>query len=157
MFRSDKLAENGHAIAVEEAPADSEDDEEEHGHEQGGRVTHAEEGRQKQERTDRADKDTTADIRTHPAVGEPASEHRADDSGELPINDRGDPRLALAKVEAFAEDVRHPVAHDPCRHGGQGEVNHKKQEAGIAEERADGRACGRTGRCLLGRRSVAQE
>ena len=69
MLRPDELAEDGHAIAVKEAPPEPKDDEEEHGYEEGGRVTHAEEGRQEEERADRADKDASADIRPHPAVG----------------------------------------------------------------------------------------
>ena len=145
-LRAHQLAEHRHAIAVEEAPAQAEHREEEHRHAQVRRVPHAEQRRHQQGRADGADEDASSDLRAHPAVRQPAAQHRADDRGDLPIEHRGDARLALSEVEAFAQDVRHPIPHDPSRHRRQGEVDDHQQEVAVTEERADRRAdAGRLG------------
>jgi len=133
-LRSNDLSKNGHVVAIEDTPAEAEQDEESDRDRQGAGVAHAENGRHDQAHADSTDEDAPARVTLHPAVGPPAAAHRADNRGGLPVERRGNAGLTLIDVELLLENGRHPVAHDPPRQRREREIEHEEDERQIVEQ-----------------------
>ena len=133
-FGANELTEDGHVIAVKEAPAESEENEEADGHDERARVAHAKEGGQEEAHAECADEDTAAFRALHPAVGQPAADPDADEGSNLDVEHSRHPRLTLAEAELFTKNIGHPVFHDPARECRQREVEHEEQEVAVREK-----------------------
>src|SRR5204862_6600654 len=89
-MRRNDLAKNWHVVAIEKAPAETEDRKKDDGAAERSSIARAEECRNKQTHPEGADEDGAARGAPHPFVREPAADQDAYDRGALHVERRRD-------------------------------------------------------------------